>query len=115
MRQLLTMTATDLRQRVRDKSVLIFGILVPIALMSVMNMVFQTEDVSLDPVTVAASAAEDDELGQAVLGVLSEFPELEVTVEEVRRLPGDVRHQRGPPRSWSAPSRRAWLMTQAAR
>jgi len=91
MRQLLTMTATDLRQRVRDKSVLIFGILVPIALMSVMNMVFQTEDVSLDPVTVAASAAEDDELGQAVLGVLSEFPELEVTVEEV--LADDVRPQ----------------------
>lgn len=91
MRQLLTMTATDLRQRARDKSVLIFGIVVPIALMSVMNMVFQTEDVALDPVTVAASAAQDDELGQAVLGVLSEFPELDVTVEEV--LAAEVRPQ----------------------
>lgn len=83
MRQLLTMTAVDLRQRVRDKSVLIFGILVPIALMSVMNMVFQTEDVSFDPVSVVASVDAEDDLGQAVVGALTQVPALEVTVEDV--------------------------------
>lgn len=83
MRQLLTMTAVDLRQRVRDKSVLIFGILVPIALMSVMNMVFQTEDVTFAPVSVVASVDAEDELGQAVVGALTQVPALEVTVEDV--------------------------------
>lgn len=83
MRQLLTMTAVDLRQRVRDKSVLIFGILVPIALMSVMNMFFQTEDVSFDPVSVVASVDAEDDLGQAVVGALTQVPALEVTVEDV--------------------------------
>lgn len=82
MRQLFIMTAADLRQRFRDRSVLIFGLIVPIALMSVMNLVFETEEVSFDPVTVAASADPQDELASAVLEALTEVPGLEVTVEQ---------------------------------
>ena len=54
MRQLWTMTASDLRQRVRDRSVIIFALIVPLALMFVFNLVFgglQNHD--LKPVTVA--------------------------------------------------------------
>ena len=40
MRQILTMTAGDLLQRLRDRSVLIFGIAVPLGLMAVFNLVF---------------------------------------------------------------------------
>ncbi len=90
MRQLLTMTTTDLRQRVRDKSVLTFGVIVPIALMFVMNLVFGgAEEVELDSVTVAASVAADDELGQALVGALTEVEGIAVTVEQV--APADVR------------------------
>ncbi|WP_324651111.1 ABC transporter permease [Georgenia sp. H159] len=84
------MTTTDLRQRVRDKSVLTFGVIVPIALMFVMNLVFGgAEEVELDSVTVAASVAADDELGQALVGALTEVEGIAVTVEQV--APADVR------------------------
>ncbi|MEE6281276.1 ABC transporter permease [Georgenia sunbinii] len=84
MRQLATMTAADLRQRVRDKSVLIFGVLVPVALMLVLNLVFgNAEEVELDSVTVAAAVASDDELGQVLLATLTEVPGLDVAVEQV--------------------------------
>src|SRR5690625_795830 len=78
------MVAADLRQRVRDRSVLVFGILVPIALMFVLDLVFgEMEQVELGAVTVAASADRDDELAQALVGVLTEVEGLTVTVEEV--------------------------------
>ena len=84
MRQLLTMAAADLRQRVRDRSVLVFGIVVPIALMFVLDLVFgDMEQVDLGEVTVAAAVAGDDELGQALVGVLTEVEGLDVTVERV--------------------------------
>ncbi|WP_230976563.1 ABC transporter permease [Georgenia wutianyii] len=84
MRQLLTMTGNDLRQRLRDKSVLIFGIVVPVALMLVLNLVFgDTGDVELGPVTVAASAPADDASAQVLLETLTRIEGLDVTVEEV--------------------------------
>jgi len=84
MRQLLTMVGSDLRQRVRDKSVLIFGILVPISLMFVMNLVFGgMEEPELGSATVAASVAEDDELGRAVVDVLTQIGVVDVTVDRV--------------------------------
>jgi len=83
MRELLTLTAGDLRQRLRDRSVLIFGLVVPIALMSVMNLVFQTEEIELNPVTVAAAVADDDELGLVVVETLTQVPGLDVTVQAV--------------------------------
>lgn len=84
MRHLLTLTGADLRQRVRDKSVLIFALVVPIAFMAVLNLVFgDMEDLELDAVTVAAAVADDDELGNVVIGALSDVPGLDVTVDHV--------------------------------
>src|SRR5690606_6989530 len=74
MRQLLTMAAADVRQRVRDRSVLVFGIVVPIALMFVLDLVFgDMEQVDLGEVTVAA----------ALGGVRTEVAGPDVTAERV--------------------------------
>lgn len=92
MDQLWTMTVSDLRQRVRDRSVIIFAIVVPLALMVVFNLVFGgTEELELEPVTVAAAVPDDDELGKVVVAALGEVGTPEVTVRdvgagEVRRL-----------------------------
>jgi ABC-2 type transport system permease protein len=83
-RQLWTMTASDLRQRVRDRSVLIFSLVVPLALMSVMNLTMgDAGEPELKPVTVAASVPEGDRLGEALVGALSSTGVVEVTVEAV--------------------------------
>ncbi len=82
MRQLLVMTASDLRQRVRDKSVIIFAIVVPLALMGVLNLVTgQGTSTELEPVTVAASVP-DDQLSGALLDALGQAGTLEVTIEQ---------------------------------
>ncbi|MDQ3383100.1 MAG: ABC transporter permease [Actinomycetota bacterium] len=82
MRQLLVMTASDLRQRVRDKSVIIFAIIVPLALMGVLNLVTgQGTSTELEPVTVAASVP-DDQLSGALLDALGQAGTLEVTIEQ---------------------------------
>lgn len=86
MRRLLTLTATDLRKRVRDKSVLIFALVVPLALMGVFNLVFgQEQGQDLGPVTVAVAAPEDDALAGAVDELLSGLDDdvLAVTVSRV--------------------------------
>lgn len=84
MRPLLILTAGDLRQRVRDRSVLIFGIVVPIALMAVMNLVFaDAEEIEFDHTTVAVAKPDDDQLAQVVVDVLGQVDVLEVTVTEV--------------------------------
>lgn len=86
MRQLLALTGSDLLQRMRDKSVLIFALLVPLALMTVFNLVFgAADDLEIDPVTVAISAPADDDLAQMLTGVvrsLDDTDELDVTVVE---------------------------------
>lgn len=84
MRPLLTMAASDLRQRVRDRSVLIMGVLVPVALMFVMNLVFSGSDApELGAVTVAAAVPAEDELAATLLATLEEIEDFEVTVEPV--------------------------------
>lgn len=92
MGQLWTMTASDLRQRIRDRSVLIFGLAVPLALMFVFNLTFgDTEGLDLAPVTVAASAPAGDPLARTVVDGLTAMEGFDVTVEEV---PSDQAHGR---------------------
>ena len=87
MRPLLTLTASDLLQRVRDRSVLIFALVVPLALMFVFNAVFaSTDDLEIEPVTVAVSVPPGDDLGAVVTQVvrgLDGTDGLDVTVHEV--------------------------------
>lgn len=83
--QLWTMTASDLRQRVRDRSVFIFGLVVPLALMYVFNLVFgDADDVQLEPVTVVAAVPAGDDLAAAVTGALQglDLGDLVVRLEE---------------------------------
>ena len=69
MRQLWIMTSSDLLQRVRDKSVIIFAVVVPLALMFVFNLAMGgIEDLDLDDISVAAYVPADDELGGVVVG-----------------------------------------------
>lgn len=83
-RQLWTMTLSDLRQRVRDRSVIIFGIVVPLALMSVMNLTFGgVQEGELERVTVAASAPDGDPLAAALLEAVAGTGVVPVTLEEV--------------------------------
>lgn len=92
MRGLGTMVANDLRQRVRDKSVFIFSLIVPLALMGVLSLVFGGlggDTVELKPATVVASADDADRLGAALLGAVDSLEAMEVTI---RRVPAsDVR------------------------
>jgi ABC-2 type transport system permease protein len=83
VRQVLVLTAADLRQRVRDRTVLIFGLLVPLGLMGVFNLVFSgvTEDLEIEPVTVAVSAPAGDQLAGVVIGAVSGLEAVEVTLE----------------------------------
>lgn len=70
MRQLFTLTGADLRQRVRDRSVLIFALAVPLALMFVFNLVFGNTtggDVELQAVDVAVTADPDDDMATVVV------------------------------------------------
>jgi ABC-2 type transport system permease protein len=87
MRQLLALTAADLLQRVRDKTVVIFALVVPMALMTVFNLVFSaTDDLDLAPVTVAISAPAGDGMAQVLTSVVRDLDgtgELDVTVHEI--------------------------------
>lgn len=91
MSHLLTMTLSDLRQRIRDRSVLLFAFVVPLALMGVFNLIFgASQDLDLQPVTVAVSTPADDPVASVVPEVLSGLDDdaggLAVTVLE---LPAD--------------------------
>ena len=92
MHQLLALTGYDLLQRMRDKSVLIFALLVPLALMTVFNLVFgAADDVRIDPVTVAISAPADDDLARVLTETLRSLDgtdELDVTVVETDAAAG---------------------------
>ncbi len=81
LRAIGTMTASDLRQRVRDRSVLVFGLAVPFALMVVFNFLFSdvgaTDD--LEPVTVALSGSETG-TGERIADTLASVSILDVTV-----------------------------------
>ena len=82
MRALLVMTAADLRLRFRNRTVLIFGLLVPLGLISVFHLVIgDAIDPELEPVTVAVSVPAGDRLGEAVVSTLGEVDGLDLTVE----------------------------------
>lgn len=86
MRQIAVLTLTDLRQRVRDTSVIAFALVVPFALMFVFNLVFgATDELELESVTVAVAAAADDEMAAIVVDAVRQLDgELfAVTIEEV--------------------------------
>lgn len=83
MRQLLTMTVADLRQRVRDRTVLFFGLLAPLGIMVVFNAVLPDDSgVDLEPVSVTASVPADDQLGAVVLDAVRSIEAVDVTVDE---------------------------------
>lgn len=86
MRQLITLTLTDLLQRVRDKTVLVFAIVVPLALMFVFDLVFSgIDDLDLDAVTVAVVAPAADEMAQIVTETIRSLDgeTFAVTVDEL--------------------------------
>ena len=85
------MVANDLRQRIRDKSVFIFSLLVPLALMGVLNLSFggfDTGNVDLKPAVVIASSEDSGQLGGALLEAVDSLPVMDVTVRKVPA--GDV-------------------------
>lgn len=88
MRQLVTLVTTDLLQRVRDKSVIIFAIVVPLALMGAMNLVMgDAMDMDLETATVSVSAPEDDQLASALVQAL---PEVGLEVDLTRTSAEEV-------------------------
>ena len=85
MTRVLTMVLSDLRQRVRDFSLIVFAVLVPLALMFVMNLVFSdVGEEGLEPITVAVSVPEGDPLGAVVPQVLGTASggDLRITLRE---------------------------------
>jgi ABC-2 type transport system permease protein len=71
VRRLLTLTLSDLRQRIRDRSVILFALVVPLALMGVFNLVFGTaQELELGPVTVAVATPDGDPLADVVPDVI---------------------------------------------
>jgi ABC-2 type transport system permease protein len=86
------MASYDLRQRLRDRSVIIFSLLVPLALMIVTNLTIgAADDVELDRVHVAVRVPEGDRLAAALIDGARRGGPVEVVVQEaseadVRRL-----------------------------
>lgn len=79
MSTLLTVTAANLRQGIRDKSVIMFGVVVPLALMFVFNLVFGgTDEADFQPIDVSLAAPADDEAAATVRTVLGGLDILEV-------------------------------------
>lgn len=86
MRPVWIMVVSDLKQRLRDGSVIIFGVLVPFALIAVMNLIFSgVSEAELKPVTVAVAVPDGDELAAVIPQVLGQIggEGLDVTVQEV--------------------------------
>lgn len=86
MGQLWIIILKDLRQRVRDKSVFVFSLVVPLALMGVLSLVtggFGGDDPGLEPVTVAASAPNADQLATTVLDTVESQEVVDVTLNRM--------------------------------
>src|SRR5665647_3037441 len=92
LRQLWTMTASDLRQRIRDRSVIIFALVVPLALMFVFNLALSgMEDVTLDTIDVAVAMPDGDQLAATLVDAALNSDAVEVNqttapADEVREL-----------------------------
>lgn len=73
MRQVLVMVVTDLRRHVRNLSAVMYAVIVPLALIYVMNLLIGgVEDIEISPVTVAVAVPEGDQLAAVVPAVLEE-------------------------------------------
>lgn len=86
MRGLWAMVGNDLRQRIRDKSVFIFSLIVPLSLMGVLSLAFGgfgSESVDLKPATVVASVEDSGQLGAALLDAVDSLEIMDVTVRRV--------------------------------
>lgn len=87
MRAFLTLVLRDLRQHATDKAVVLFAVVIPMALSFVFMMAFSgVGDLELEPETVALSAPEDDQAGQAlgeVLEGMAQGGEVPITVRRV--------------------------------
>lgn len=72
MRPLVTIILNDLRQRIRDRSMLMFGLVVPLSLIGLFGVLFSGFDdgPDLDEVAVAVSSPEGDQMGEGLLEVL---------------------------------------------
>ena len=91
-RALLTLVAHDLRQHLRDRSMLLFALVIPFALAFVFSLAFAgLSDLELDPVTVAVAAPEGDEPAAAVVGTLQALPEQGVPVTVLTAAADEVR------------------------
>lgn len=86
MNNVLTMVLSDLRQRITDGSVLAFAVVVPLALMWVMNLVFSdATDPALEPITVAVAGPAEDQMASVIPQVLDSVSDdggLQITVQE---------------------------------
>ncbi|MDQ0802124.1 ABC transporter permease [Arthrobacter sp. SLBN-112] len=81
-----TMVGNDLRQRLRDRSVFIFSLLVPLSLMGVLNLAFGglgTDGPDLKPATVIASVDDSGQLGAALLDAVGSLKIMDVTIRKV--------------------------------
>ncbi len=96
MRPLLTMTLSDLRQRLRDRSFFIFALLVPIALMFVFNLVFgNAANSELEPTTIAISAPTDDELAPVFSTVFGQIDTMDITIDETTETDARAKAEAG--------------------
>lgn len=83
MRALLVMIAADLRLRIRNRTVVIFGLLVPLGLITVFHLVIGNSiDPELKPVSVAVSVPDGDRLGETVVTAVRSIDAIDVTVDE---------------------------------
>ncbi|MFE4078610.1 MULTISPECIES: ABC transporter permease [Micrococcaceae] len=86
MRALVTMVGNDFRQRLRDKTVLIFSLLVPLALMGVLSLTFGrlgNDSVELQPATVVAASEDNGQLGSILLDSLDSLETMDVSIHRV--------------------------------
>ncbi|KUG52770.1 hypothetical protein AVL62_14420 [Serinicoccus chungangensis] len=96
MGRVLVMVGSDLRQQVLDRSIFIFGLAVPLALMWVFSLVFAPLAEELEPVTVAVSGPAEDPLTGTLAETLDGLDDavdttvLEVDAAEVPTLLADA-------------------------
>ncbi|WP_298888807.1 ABC transporter permease [uncultured Serinicoccus sp.] len=83
MGRVLVMVGSDLRQQVLDRSIFIFGLAVPLALMWVFSLIFAPLAQDLEPVTVAVSGPAEDPLTGTLAETLDGLDDaVDVTVVE---------------------------------
>jgi ABC-2 type transport system permease protein len=90
--QLWALTVYDLLQRVRDRSIVIFGLVVPLAIITVFNLVFgDADEVELHDVRVVAAVPAGDDLAAAVPRALAAADLGVFDVELTEAPPDEVR------------------------